>query len=385
MKRILTVGGGSGGHVTPIAAVVAELKERHPQAEVRLWCDRNFAPQARRIMASYSTSVRVQTVSAGKFRRYQHLTKLQHLTIPTVVFPNIFDAFRVATGVVQSVVRLIIWRPDVVFANGGYVCLPVGLAAKLLRIPLAIHDADAVPGLTNRILAPMADQIMTGLPLSHYDYPSSKSKYVGIAIDPAYRIVSEEQRRKLKKGLGLDPARPLVVFAGGGLGSKQMNEAVAMNLKELLKFTNVILLSGSAQYDEMRSLTPADDPRFILKDFVPGLRELFSAADVIVSRAGATTLLELAALASPTIVVPSKRLKWQVEHVKHFVAKKAVLTLDEDEFENPKDKSLVDTVRRVVNDMKLRRTLGNNLHDMARPHAARDMARIIERTARKDR
>lgn len=382
MKRILTVGGGSGGHVTPVAAVIGELKEKHPQAEIRFWCDSHFAPQARRIMAGH-TAVKVQTVSAGKFRRYQHLSKLQHLTIPTVVFPNIFDAFRVAFGVVQSVVRLAIWRPDVVFANGGYVCLPVGLATKVLGIPLVIHDADAVAGLTNRTLAPIAKQIMTGLPLSHFDYPAEKAKYVGIAIDPAYRIVSDDQRRKLKKALGFDASRPLVVFAGGGLGSRQINDAVAVHLDELMKFTNVLLVSGAGQYDELRSLTPTDDKRFQLKDFVPGLREIFSAADVVVSRAGATTLLELAALATPTIVIPSKRLKWQVEHADHFVAKKAVLLLDEDMFDEPKDTSLVDTVRRVVNDSKLRRTLGNNLHDMARPHAARDMARIIERAAHK--
>lgn len=326
-------------------------------------------------------AVRIQTLSAGKFRRYQHLSKLQHLTIPTVIFPNIFDTFRVLFGVMQSVARLIIWRPDVVFANGGYVCLPVGIAAKILGIPLVIHDADAVPGLTNRILAPIARRVMTGLPLSHYDYPSSKAKYVGIAIDPAYRIVSEEQRRKLKKGLGFETMRPLVVFAGGGLGSKQINDAVAIHLDELMKFTNVVLVSGATQYDELRSLTPIDDKRFQLKDFVPGLREVFSAADVVVSRAGATTLLELSALATPTIVVPSKRLKWQVEHANHFVAKKAVLLLDEDKFDEPRDTSLVDTVRHVVNDTKLRRTLGNNLHDMARPHAARDMARVIERVA----
>lgn len=383
MKRILTVGGGSGGHVTPVAAVIRELKEKHPNAEIMFWCDKNYAPQARRIMAGYSSSLRVQTVSAGKFRRYQHLSKLQHLTIPTVIFPNIFDTFRVVFGVVQSVARLMVWRPDVVFANGGYVCLPVGIATKILGIPLVIHDADAVPGLTNRILAPIAKQIMTGLPLSHYSYPSSKAKYVGIAIDPAYRIVSEEQRRKLKKQLGFEPSRPLVVFAGGGLGSKQINDAVAIHLDDLMKFTNVVLLSGSAQYDELRSLTPTNDKRFLLKDFVPGLRELFSAADVVVSRAGATTLLELSALATPTIVVPSKRLKWQVEHADHYVAKKAVLLLDEDKFDEPNDTSLVDTVRKVVSDTKLRRSLGNNLHDMARPHAARDMARVIERASHK--
>lgn len=382
MKKILTVGGGSGGHVTPIVAVVRELKEKYPRAEVRFWCDRHYVPQARRIMASYNPSLRVQTVSAGKFRRYHHLSKIQHVTIPSVIFPNIFDAFLVVFGVVQSIFRLIVWRPDVVFANGGYVCLPVGIAAWILRIPLVIHDADAVPGLTNRLLAPIAKRIATGLPLAHYSYSSDKAEYIGIAIDPAYRIVSDTQRKELKKSFGFDATRPLVVFAGGGQGSKQINEAVAIHLNELLKVTNVVLLSGSTQYDELRSLTPTDDPRFLLKDFVPGLRELFSAADIVVSRAGATTLLELSALATPTILIPSSRLRWQVEHAKHYADKKAVILLDETKFEDPNDTSLVDAVKNLIKDVNKRRILGDNLHKLARPHAARDMAKIIDKAAK---
>ena len=106
-----------------------------------------------------------------------------------------------------------------------------------------------------------------------------------------------EQRDKLKTALGLDAKRPLTVFIGGGQGAKQINDAVALHLKELLGFTNVVLLSGTAQYDELKSLTPVDDPRFILKDFISsGMPELLGAADVVVSRAGATFLLELAAL-----------------------------------------------------------------------------------------
>ena len=141
--KILAVGGGSGGHVTPVVAILRELRKDHPHMEVRFWCDKHYAPQAKSIMDDYDHSIYVQTVSAGKFRRYQHLTKLQHLTIPSVVFPNLRDVFLVFIGIVQSVLRMLLWRPDVVFANGGYVCLPVGWAAWLLRIPLVIHDADA--------------------------------------------------------------------------------------------------------------------------------------------------------------------------------------------------------------------------------------------------
>lgn len=385
MKRILAVGGGSGGHVTPVVAVLRELKEKHPKLEIRFWSDRNFAPQAHRIIDQFDSNVRFDTVWAGKFRRYHHLSKIQHMTIPSVIFPNIRDAFLVLIGIVQSIIRLILWRPDVVFTKGGYVCLPVGVAARLLRIPLVIHDSDAVPGLTNRLLAPLANRIATGMPLQYYNYPTAKSSYVGIPIDPAYKILSEEQQQKLKTKLGFEPERSLTVFAGGGLGARLINEAVARNLDDLLKFTNVVLLSGASQYDELRSLTPTDDPRFVLKDFVPGLPELFGAADVVVTRAGATALLELAALGSPTIVIPSKRLNWQVKHAEFFVVEQAVLSLDEDKFDMPGDRSLIDAVRLVLGDAELRHRLSNKLHRLSKPRAAIDMAALIERAARKRR
>lgn len=383
--KILSVGGGSGGHVTPIVAVLYELQQKHPNSKIRFWCDTHFAPQARSIMQEYDPSIYVQTVVSGKFRRYHHLTALQHLTIPSVIFPNIRDAFLVLLGTVQSIVRLIIWRPDVVFAKGGYVCLPVGWAAWLLRIPVVIHDSDAHPGLTNRLLAPVAARIATGVPLEHYNYPPKKSVYVGIPIDSRYKLVSKDDQARLKEKLGFEVSRPLVVFAGGGQGSKQINDAVALHLGALLQLTNVVLLSGSDQYDELRSLTPENDPRFMLIDFVPGVPDLFGAADVVVTRAGATTLLELAAQAKPTIVIPSRRLVWQVKHAKLFADHHAVVILDEDKFTDPDDTTLVAAIRQLINHPDIREKLAKNLHSLARPYAASDMAGIITRVARKRR
>lgn len=384
--KVLTVGGGSGGHVTPVVAVLAELQKEQRDLDVRFWCDKHFAPQAKSIIADFDPTIPVQTVVSGKFRRYSHLTKLQHLTIPSVVFPNIRDAFYVVGGVVQSVARLLVWRPDVVFAKGGYVCLPVGWAARLLRIPLVIHDSDAHPGLTNRLLAPAATRIATGVPLEHYDYPPEKSAYVGIPISSDYRKVTPEKRRELKQALGFDPKRPLLIVVGGGLGSKQINDAVALHLDALMDITNVYLLSGSAQYDELRSITPIDDDRFMLKGFISkGMPDILGAADIVISRAGATFLLELAALAQPTILVPSKRLLWQIKHAKLFADEQAALLLDEDRFEAADDTTLVAAVKKLLADDTLRHKLSTNLHKMARPHAARDVAAMIVRASGKRR
>ncbi len=372
--------------MTPVVAVLRELKAEHPNAEVRFWCDHHFAPQARSIMADFDPSIRVQTIASGKFRRYHHLTKLQHLTIPSVVFPNIRDAFKVIFGVGQSIVRMVVWRPDVVFTKGGYVCLPVGWTAWLLRIPLVIHDSETHPGLTNRLLAPLAKRIGTGVSLDHYNYPAAKSRYVGTPIGDDFVIKTQAQRNMIKQLLGFDTNRPMVVFVGGGQGSKQINDAVAFHLSELLHHTNVVLISGTAQYDELRSITPENDKRFVLKSFISsGMADLLGAADVVVTRAGATFLLELAALAKPTIVIPSKRLVWQVEHVKDFVRNQAVIVLDEDKFEDPADKSLPDTVIKLLANSTLQEKMSKHIHRLARPHAARDMATMIVHAARKPR
>jgi len=362
-----------------------ELRTQHPQIQVRFWCDRHFAAEARRIITEYDSSVHVQTVLAGKFRRYQHLSKLQHLTIPSIIFPNIFDAFLVVLGVGQSLLRLLFWRPNVVFLKGGYVCLPVGYAAWLLRIPIVIHDSDAHPGLTNRLLAPLARRIATGASLDYYNYPREKSAYVGIPIDSHYHELTAEERQTVKMSLGFETERPLTVFVGGGQGAKQINDNVALHLKELLWITDVVLVSGTAQYDELRSLTPQDDSRFRLEAFVPPseLARILAAADVVVSRAGATFLLELAALARPTILIPSKRLVWQVKHAQLYIDQQAVYALDEDMFERHGDSSLVEAVTEVLTDTALREKLAHNLHKQAKPHAAHDLADIILEAARK--
>ena len=335
-------------------------------------------------MAEYDPNIRVQTVLGGKFRRYQHLSKLQHLLVPSVVFLNIRDLFLVVIGLFQSLLSLLIWRPNVVFLKGGYVCLPVGLAAWLLRIPIVIHDSDAHPGLTNRLLAPFAKRIATGVSLDHYNYPVKKTTYVGIPINNAYKLFTDSERKAVKKTLGFDQNRPLTVFIGGGQGARQINDAVALHLDGLLKLTNVVLVAGSAHYDELRSLTPRNDPRFKLEAFIShGMPELLGAADVVVTRAGATTLLELAALARPTIVVPSKRLTWQVKHAKLYVDLQAVYLLDEDEFKKSGDISLVTAVGCVLSDSVLRGKLESNLHQLACPDAAQDLAAIIIGAARK--
>lgn len=168
----------------------------------------------------------VKTIFAGKLRRYHGRTFLQRVGDISTLLKNIRDLLLFIIGFFQSLFGLIFWRPQIVFAKGGFVCLPVGLSAKLLGIPLVIHDSDTYPGLTNRILSNFASLILTGAPLENYSYPASKSHYVGIPIGEEFEPLSEARQQDAKQSLGFSKTKPLLLITGGGLGARNINETV---------------------------------------------------------------------------------------------------------------------------------------------------------------
>jgi len=376
--RILAVGGGSGGHVTPVVAVLKELRTQHPRVELRFWCDTKFAPQARATVAAYDATIPVHTIVAGKFRRYYHLTVFQQLTWPSLVLKNLGDIFKVIAGFFQSFFKLIIWRPDVVFTKGGYVCLPVGLAAHILRIPLVIHDSDAHPGLTNRVLSRWATAIATGAPLEYYSYPADISQYVGIPIATEFHPFTAAQQLTAKKEWGIATDRPLIVVTGGGLGATRINEVVAETLPLLQKSGSVILVAGAGQYDELRSLMPADSDSFQLYPFVTNMHSLLGAADIVVTRAGATTILELAALEKPTILIPNGKLTGghQLKNAAVYEEAGAVAVLNEELLLANKP-LLAQKITILLTDAKVTAGMAHRFATFSKPNAAKDMATMI--------
>ncbi len=374
------MGGGSGGHVTPVAAVCNELRKSHPTAEIRFWCDRTFYQQAFATMVAVDGNVRVEAIVAGKLRRYHKLSVIkQLLEFRTIVLPNIIDVFKLLIGFVQSLVKLLLWRPDVVFSKGGFVCLPVGIAAVILRIPLVIHDSDAHPGLTSRILSRWADVIATGAPLKHYNYPKARSHYIGIPVASTAKPYSSAKQRETKVELGFDVNEPLIVVTGGGLGASAINHAVLTTLDDLLAFTSVALVAGKAHADE---LTKAAGRRSNLQihGYVPSekMQKLLGAADIVVSRAGATTLLELAALAKPSIIIPNENLTGghQLKNAAVYKQAKAIVVVEDAQLK-AEPLCLLDAINATLLNREVMKRLSVNIHTFAKPEAAKDMARLI--------
>ena len=377
--RVLAVGGGSGGHVIPVAVVLTEIKASHPKAEIRFWTDSKFLEHAKSILKDRGLDIKISTLVSGKLRRYHHLNFFQHLMMPKLLIFNLRDSFLIVIGFLQSLIKLLLWRPDVIFAKGGYVCLPVGIASKWLGIPIVLHDSDAHPGLTNRVLSRWARKIATGAPLEYYRYPAYKAEYVGIPVSADFHKLNISEKLKAKQEWGIKESENLIVITGGGLGAKRINNAVIEILPQLLKLGSVVLVSGTDQYDELKSLTPQGNDRFQLLAFVSsGMASLLGAADVVVTRAGATTILELAALEKPTVLIPNGNLTGghQLKNAAVYEDAGAVKIINEDAMvENPM--VIVDTVSDILKNIEKSKAMASNFSKFARPNAGKRMAELV--------
>lgn len=302
-----------------------------------------------------------------------------------VVIKNVIDFFKTIGGLFQSFFRLIANRPDVIFLKGGYVCLPVGVVAHLLRIPYVIHDSDAAPGLTNRVLAKHATKIATGMPLEYYNYPEERAEWTGIPISEEFSPATEAKQRALKKELGFDEKKPLIVVTGGSQGAQHINEAMREILPQVLKISSVMLIAGRERYPEMLDLKDYEvweegelKTNFRIIEFSAEMHKLFGAADIVVSRAGASTMTELSSMAKAVIMVPNEKLPGyhQVKNAAAYEkANAAVIVADDKMYEDPE--LLLKAIRRLINHPEERDEISKNLKKFSKDNAAENLANTI--------
>ena len=379
------MGGGSGGHITPIVAVVDKLRrnDSNSKSDIRVWCDRKFSKEAREL---FGQMARVDVIASGKFRRYANLsiwTKLRHHIFRTYL-ANFIDLFKIAFGILQSCVKLIIWRPNVIFLKGGYVCLPVGIAARFLRIPTVIHDSDTTPGLANRILARWAAAIGTGSPVENYpNYPKKLKRFVGVPINDKIHKFSEREQLSAKKELNFNTDKKLIFVTGGGQGAVSLNSVIdEIATKIIANNAQILLTVGRGNVDKIMSSNTKDfmAVEFLTDEYLAAL----SAADIVIVRAGATTMAEMAAAGKAAIIVPNPHLSGdhQTKNAKVYEDAHAAIVLKQDEIsENPD--IMENAIIELLYDAKLRETLAKNLAKFAKPNALNDIVEMILQTAKK--
>mgnify|MGYP003301275051 CR=1 FL=1 len=334
--------------------------------------------------------IRVRRVPAGKLHRYAGWKFLDYfkrfdITLKDLIIGNFLGFFGFLGGLITCFFRLLKKnnRPDVIFLKGGYVCLPVGLIAKRFKIPFVIHESDAVPGLANRVLMNKATKVAFGVPLSD-ETMEKHPNYVwtGIPVGAEFKEVSGAKQMALKKAFGFSAEKPLLVVTGGSQGSENLNEVTRAILPELLKFTSVGLIAGRKHYEDMMDLKRYEnwekaelESNFRMWEFNTTMDELLGAADVIVSRAGATTIAEMAALKKATILVPFGRLPGghqtkNAERLKELGA--ASMIDDTDALEKPE--LVLEEVRTLMRSPRKRADMAEKLHKEARSDAAKRVA-----------
>lgn len=340
-----------------------------------------------------STYIRVRRIPAGKFHRYANWKFKDYftyfgITIKDLIIGNLLGFFGFLAGLVTAFFRLCrkSTRPNVIFLKGGYVCLPVGLVAKLFHIPYIIHESDTVAGLANRLLMKKAKKVAFGMPIPE-EWQASHPNYIwtGIPVGAEFKPITPTKQISLKKAFSFSPDKPLVVITGGSQGSENLNEATRAILPELLKFTSVGLVAGRKHYENMIDLKRYEnwdkaslESDFRMWEFNTTMDELMGAADVVVSRAGATTIAELATLKKAVILVPFARLPGghQVKNAERLAAADAAAVVNDDQMVADPE-VLLKEIHHLVKSPRLRADMADHLHEEARADAAKRLADII--------
>jgi len=383
-KAVVLTGGGSGGHVTPLLSLARELKAQAPDYQIIYIGGKGDNIDT--FKQSGHDFDFVAFIKAGKFRRYQTLRFAKGIFYPDIFLKNARDFLRFPGSVLASLRILRKFRPQVVFSKGGFVALPVGIAAKLLGIPVVTHDSDTVPGLANRLIGRWAAAHATGMPTKYYPYPKNTSYYIGIPVDPSIKKVTPKLQKDKKAALGLSPEASVILISGGSSGAAQINQLMLQIAPELLESdlsVQIIHITGKnnqqAVDEAYSNMPPVIKKRIKTFGYSDNFIDLVTAADLVITRAGATTMAELAAAAKPCIVIPSPhlagghQLKNAEELKKADAAAVAPSNVEADE--------LMVMIRTLLGDDKRRFELSRNLYATSKPGASKELATLILKVA----
>lgn len=307
--KIIMTGGGTAGHVTPNLALVPKLKEKGFEIKYI----GSYDGIEKEIIGD--ASIEYYPISSGKLRRYFDMK-------------NFSDPFKVMKGVYQASRILSKEKPDVIFSKGGFVAVPVVIAASMKKIPVVSHESDLTPGLANKLSAPFCNKLCVTFRESLNYVKGDKGVLTGTPI--------REEILKGNKQRALDICKfnnnkEIILVIGGSLGARSINDEVRYNIKEILKKFNVIHICGKGNLDKsLETLDGYKQFEYVKED----LPHFLKAADFVISRAGANVIFELLALKKPTLLIPlSKKISRgdQVLNANSFEKEGYSLVLDEDE------------------------------------------------------
>lgn len=325
MKHIVLTGGGTAGHVTPNIALIPRLKE--------LGYEISYIGSYDGIEKKLIEEMNIPYygISSGKLRRYFDLK-------------NFTDPFRVLKGFGEAKKLLKQLKPDVVFSKGGFVTVPVVIAAGQRKIPTIIHESDMTPGLANKICIPSATKVCCNFPETLEHLPKDKAVLTG---SPIRQELLSGNRIAAMDLCHFSADKPVILVIGGSLGSVAVNNAVRLALPELLEHFQIVHLCGKGKVDDSLTSMKGYTQFEYIKD---ELRDIFALADIVISRAGANAICELLALRKPNLLIPlsaNASRGDQILNARSFERQGFSMVLEEEELTK---ESLLEAVRKLYND-----------------------------------
>ncbi|MBM7603424.1 UDP-N-acetylglucosamine--N-acetylmuramyl-(pentapeptide) pyrophosphoryl-undecaprenol N-acetylglucosamine transferase [Metabacillus crassostreae] len=334
--KVVVSGGGTGGHIYPALALINEIKKHDPNVEflyigTEKGLENNIVKRA---------GIPFKAIEITGFKR-------------KISFENVKTITRFLRGVTICKKYLKDFKPDVVIGTGGYVCGPVVYAASKLNIPTVIHEQNSLPGVTNKFLSRYVDKVAICFEDAKKYFPEHKVILTG---NPRASEVLGRDAEKGRQSLGLKANQKTVLIFGGSRGARAINDAVLQMIPTLAgKSYQVVYVTGEVHYEKvMEEINKlSDSSHVIIKPFIHNMPEVLSAVDLIVSRAGATSLAEITALGLPSILIPSPYVtaNHQEVNARSLSDKDAAILLKEQELNGETLLSTIDHI--LLNQIKL--------------------------------
>ena len=339
--KILLTGGGTGGHLIPLLSVVSEIRKKNSGAEFLF-----VGPKSDFNEVLKSAGIEVREVKAGKIRRY-------------FSWENFTDIFRVLIGTDEAFFHILKFKPDVVFSKGGFASFPAVLAASYLHIPILTHESDTVPGLANRLIGKFASKIFISFPGTRNYFPDNKIIFSG---NPVREDILQGDKIRARKFFAFKEDLPVLLVFGGSQGAQIINEILEESLDEILQKFQVLHVCGMNNFEEIKaeigSLPIQNKNRYRVYPYLQEeMKDAFAISDLVISRAGASSLSEIIALKKPSLIIPlpSAANNHQYYNAKYFADENLVLMAEEKNLDKSellkKIEELQDKKEEIVNNL----------------------------------
>ena len=354
--RFILSGGGTGGHIYPAVAIANELKARFPEAEF--------------LFVGAKDKMEMQKVpQAGYKIRGLWIAGLQRkLTFDNTLFP-----VKLITSLLKARRILAEFNPDVVIGTGGFASGPLLQVASIAGVPTVIQEQNSYPGITNKLLSKKADKICVAYENLERFFPKNKMVLTGNPVRQDLMDIAGKRAEAIGY-FKLDPTKKTLLVLGGSLGARRVNQLIA---KELVGFTSqnvqVIWQCGKLYFDEYEHFNEKESIQVLA--FIDRMDLVYAAADVVISRAGASSVSELCIVGKPTVFIPSPNVAedHQTKNAQAIVDKGGALLIRESEL----DTQFTSVFNKLISDENLQRQLSENIKKLAKVNATKDIVAEI--------